>query len=130
MGEIKSEEIGKLKIGSYIMMEGIASKLTKIDKSAPGKHGHAKYRIEAIGLLDEQKRATILSGHAKVDVPVIEKKNAQVLAVSGSTAQMMDMESYETFDAPIPEELKDKVIAGTTVLYWDITGTRVIKQMK
>ncbi len=130
MAEIKSEEIGKLKVGSYILMDGNASKIVKIDRSSPGKHGHAKYRVEAVGLLDKQKRITVMTGHAKVEVPIIGKKTAQVLSVSGDKAQLMDMVSYETFEVPIPEEFKGKLISGATVLYWDIMDTKVIKQLK
>ena len=130
MTEIKSAEIGHLKVGSYIIMDGVACRITKMDRSSPGKHGHAKYRVEASGLLDGQKKIQVLTGHAKVEVPIIEKKNAQVLSVTGDKAQLMDMTSYETFDAPIPDELKGKVTAGGTVLYWDILGTKVIKQIK
>lgn len=130
MSEIKQEEIGSLKIGSYIIMNGAACRITKMDVSKTGKHGHAKYRVEAVGLLDSQKQVQVITGHAKVEVPIIEKRDAQVLSISGSTAQLMDIESYETFDTLIPDELKNKVIAGATVLYWDVMGTRVIKQMK
>ncbi len=130
MSEVKSEEVGHLKIGGYVIFDEAACRISKMERSSPGKHGHAKYRVEAIGLLDNQKRIQVLTGHAKVDVPIIEKKNAQVLSVSNDKAQLMDITSYETFEAPIPEELKGEVIAGGTVLYWDILGTKVIKQLK
>ena len=125
-----SKEIGSLKVGSYIVMDGAPCRISKMDKSAPGKHGHAKYRVEAIGLLDNRKRVTILVGHAKVEVPIIEKKDAQVLSVSDDKAQIMDLETYETFDATISDEIKGKVVEGNKVLYWDILGTKVIKQVK
>jgi translation initiation factor 5A len=71
-----------------------------------------------------------MPGHDKIPVPIIDKLNAQVLSVSGSNANVMDMESYETFDLKIPGELKNKVIEGSTVLYWDILGEKVMKQVK
>jgi len=42
----------------------------------------------------------------------------------------MDLETYETFDMEIPEELKAEVKEGKEVLYWTIMGGRVIKQVK
>ncbi len=71
-----------------------------------------------------------MPGHDKVEAPIIGKKNAQVLSVSGKTANVMDMETYETFDIEIPDELKNDVHEGVEVLYWSIMGTNVIKQVK
>tara|TARA_Y100000310_G_scaffold326409_1_gene391273 strand:- start:164 stop:556 length:393 start_codon:yes stop_codon:yes gene_type:complete len=127
---IKHHEISELKIGSYIMMEDAPCKISKMDRSAPGKHGHAKYRLEAVGILDNRKRTTIMSGHNKVQVPIIEKKDAQVLSVSGDKVQVMDLETYETFDLAIPQELKGQVKDNQKVLYWDVVGTKVLKQIK
>jgi translation initiation factor 5A len=53
-----------------------------------------------------------------------------VLSVSGDTANVMDAESYETFDLKIPEELKADVVEGAKVLYWIILGEKVMKQIK
>jgi translation initiation factor 5A len=127
---IQNHEISELKIGSYIMMDGAPCKITKMDRSAPGKHGHAKYRLEAVGIIDNRKRATIMSGHNKVQVPIIEKRDAQVLSVSDTKAQVMDLETYETFDLVIPQELKGQVKENQKVLYWDVVGTKMLKQIK
>lgn len=120
----------QIKIGSYLLVEGVACHVVDAQSSKSGKHGHSKIRIVAIGLLDNRKREIVLpSGHS-VEVPIIEKKNAQVLSVSGNTANVMDNETFETFDLEIPEELKDKVVDGAEVLYWDIIGQKVMKQIK
>ena len=128
--EIKSIVATGLKQGSYIIMDGIACKVSKMDISRPGKHGHAKCRVEAVGLVDGQKKIKIYPGHDKVEVPIIEKKTAQVLSISGDTANIMDMETYETFDLKIPGDLKDQVKEGGNILYWTILGDRVMKQVK
>jgi len=129
-GSITHAEIGSLKIGSYLIMDNAPCKIVKMDRSAPGKHGHAKYRLEAVGIIDGVKRSTIMSGHNKVQVPIIEKTDAQVLSVSGDKAQVMDLISYETFDLTIPEELKGKIIANQKVLYWNVMGNKILKQIK
>lgn len=130
MSEIENRSISEMKIGSYIMMDGSPSKITKMDRSAPGKHGHAKYRVEAVGLIDEKKRIIIMTGHDTVQVPIVEKRDAQVLSVTGDKASVMDSETYETFDLFIPEELKGQVKEGSKILFWDIVGTKVMKQVK
>jgi len=130
MPDVTQEEIGKMKEGRYIVIDGSACVIKKMQKSAPGKHGHAKYRVDAQDLITKSKKVIMMTGHAKIDVPIIEKKNAQVLSTADITAQIMDMETYETFDIEIPDEFKDKVIAGATVVYWNIMGKRIIKDIR
>jgi len=71
-----------------------------------------------------------MPGHDRVEVPIIEKKTAQVLSVTGNTANVMDTETYETFEMDIPEELREEVKEGTSVLYWVLMGIKVMKQIK
>lgn len=130
MAETKQEHVTGLKKGSYLIIDGIACAVRDIQTSKPGKHGHAKCRIEAIGLIDGQKKIIVKPGHEKVDVPIIEKKAAQVLSITGDVANVMDMESYETFDLKIPDELKDQVKEGIQVLYWIILDQKIMKQVR
>ena len=122
-------DVGTIKKGSYMIIDGKACKVNDVQISRPGKHGHAKYRIVAIGLLDG-KKYDIVMPHGSVEVPIIEKKGAQVLSISGDAANVMDLESFETFDLKIPEELKGQVTEGSNVLYWEILSERVMKQLK
>ena len=78
---------------------------------------------------DEKKRIIVLPGHDNVEVPIIEKKNAQVLSIAGDKANVMDNETYETFDLAIPEELKGEVVEGANILYWTILDDKVMKQV-
>lgn len=116
--------------GTTVVIEGEACKVVDVQISKPGKHGHSKVRVSAIGLIDGKKRVIVMPGHDNVEVPIIEKKTAQVLSVQGDTVNVMDMETYETFDLKIPEELKDNVASGVNVLYWIIMGNKVVKQIK
>lgn len=130
MGETKKGEVSGLTKGSYVVFGGAACKVADIQISRPGKHGHAKARITAVGLLDGKKRVEVMPGHDKVDVPIVGKKTAQVLSIIGDKANVMDMESYETFDLDIPNELKNEVTGGCTILYWEILDDKVMKQVK
>jgi translation initiation factor 5A len=130
MSGIKQGSVGDLKPGSYLVIDEVACKVNKIETSRPGKHGHAKCRIDASSLIDGNKKVIVLPGHDKIDVPIIDKKTAQVLSVSGDTANVMDEENYETFDVKIPEELKGQITEGITVAYWDILGDKILKQVK
>ena len=128
--DIKQEGVGSLKKGRYVIFDGVACVIKDIQTSKTGKHGHAKVRLEAVGLIDGKKRIIVSPGHDHVEVPIIEKKIAQVLSISGKSANVMDNESYETFDLEIPEELKEKVVEGISVLYWDIVGDKVMKDIR
>jgi len=129
MGEITLKSIGSLQKGNYIIIDGAACVVSTTQTSRPGKHGHAKVRMQAIGMIDGRKREIVMPGHDKVEVPIIGKKNAQVLSINGNHANVMDMETYETFDLLIADELKGKVHEGDTVLYWEILNEKVMKQI-
>ena len=126
----KQASVGTLQKGNYVVVEGVACRVTDTQTSRPGKHGHAKVNMTAVGILDGKKRQTVMPGHDKVEAPIIEKKTAQVLSVTGDKANVMDSESFETFDMEIPEELKAELKEGVEVLYWMIMGAKVIKQIK
>jgi translation initiation factor 5A len=126
----KTVGANSLKEGSYLVIDGAPCKIGSIQISRPGKHGHAKMRIEGSGIIDGKKRVTVLPAHDNVEVPMIDKKTAQVLSVTGNMANVMDLDSYETFDLEIPEELKDDVAAGSSVLYWKVMEYKMMKQSK
>jgi len=129
MSEKKIMPASSLQKGSYVFVEGVPCRVTDIATSKTGKHGAAKCRIEAIGILDEKKRVFIAPGHENVEVPVIEKKSAQVLSVADDTANVMDVDTFETFDMKIPAELKGQIESGTVVMYWDLMGQKIMKQV-
>lgn len=130
MYEKKMVSVGTLKKGDTIIIDDAPCKITDTATSRPGKHGHAKVNLTAVGLLDGKKRQLVMPGHDKVEAPIIEKKSAQILSVVGSVANVMDMDTYETFEMDIPEELKEEVKEGKEVLYWTIMGAKVMKQVK
>jgi translation initiation factor 5A len=126
----KMASVGGLQKGNYVVIDGAACRVVDTQTSRPGKHGHAKVRLSAVGLIDEKKRVVVMPGHDNIEVPIVEKKNAQVLSISGDMANVMDAESYETFDLKIPEELKGQVVEGCNVLYWVILEDKVMKQVQ
>ncbi|MBS3155002.1 translation initiation factor IF-5A [Candidatus Woesearchaeota archaeon] len=128
MSEVKQVEPNSLRVGNYILIDGVACIVKKLDKSAPGKHGHAKFRIEASGIINNEKKIVVMSAHERVEVPIIEKKSAQVLSISGDTANVMDDASFETFDLKIEDELKDKIKEGQQVTYWIIMDKKVLRE--
>ena len=130
MAGTKVTGVNQLKKGSYVVLEGVACVVQDTQTSRTGKHGHAKVRIVATGIIDNKKRDVFMPAHDNVESPIIEKLDAQVLSVTGDMANVMDMNNFETFDLKIPDELKGKIAPGVNVLYWDILGERIMKQTK
>ncbi|MDD3455227.1 MAG: translation initiation factor IF-5A, partial [Methanobacteriales archaeon] len=104
--------------------------IMNISTSSPGKHGSAKARIEAIGIFDNQKRSIVKPVDAKIEIPIIDKRTAQVLAIMGDDVQLMDLETYETFETPIPADLKDKLVEGSEVEYITTMGKNKLMRVK
>ncbi len=110
-------EVRTLKEGRYIVIDDEPCKILSISTSKPGKHGEAKARIEAMGLFDESKKSVVYPVKHKVLVPLIDKRQAQIVSIMGSEVQLMDLETYEMFMLPIPEDMKDTLKPGSDVLY-------------
>ena len=128
----KPADVGSLREGRYIVVDGEPCRIVGITKSKPGKHGAAKARIVAIGIFDGAKRSFVKPVDANVEVPIIDKRSGQVFAVSSSGVQIMDLETYEYLDAPFPEEeeLKAKLVSGVEIEYWRIMGRVKIVRAK
>ncbi len=124
-------ELGSLKPGNLVVIDGEPCKVVSIEKSKPGKHGSAKARVVAIGLFDGVKRSLVGPVDTHIDVPIINKRSAQVVALL-DTVQLMDLETYETFETEMPEDekLKEKLEPGVTVEYWEIMGRKRIVRIK
>lgn len=119
-------EVRTLKVNRYMLVDDEPCKITNITTSKPGKHGSSKARIEAVGLFDGNKRSVVYSVTDKIYVPMIDKRKAQVLSVQGDQIQLMDTESYDTFDMNLPEDLQGEVEAGQEVSYMEAMGRRMI----
>ena len=132
MGGVTKESIKALKPGRFVLIEGEPCRVLSVTTSVAGKHGSAKARLEAVGIFDGKRRSVVKPADEEIEVPVIEKKSAQVIAVLGDHVQLMDLETYETFEVPMPEDesLKEKIKEGSEVIYWDIVGRKMIVQSK
>lgn len=126
----KPVEVGSLKPGQYVIIDNEPCRIVEYEKSKPGKHGSAKARIVAIGVFDNTKRSMVSPVDAKVDVPIIEKRSGQVVALMGSIIQLMDLETYEVFETifPVEDEVKSKLAQGVEIEYWRVLGrTKIIR---
>jgi translation initiation factor 5A len=116
------------RVGTNIILDGKPFTVKKIDVSKTGKHGHAKCRIEAANMLTGSKKVFVVPGHDRFEVPLVNKNKAQVLSLHGDNVSVMDLESFETIEVPIPEELKSEIAENDNVEYWNIEGTLILKR--
>jgi len=119
-------EIRELKENRYVLVDEEPCKILSIQTSKPGKHGEAKARLDVVGVFDGQKRSIVHPVTHKVKVPQIDKRKGQVLSVQGDLVQLMDLESYETFELPIPEEIRADLVTGKEIMYISAMGKRKI----
>jgi len=119
-------EIRTLKVNRYMIIDDEPCKIVSISTSKPGKHGEAKARIEAIGVFDGQKRSIVKPVKHKVHVPIIDKRNAQVVSLMGENVQLMDLETYETFEMVISDEYQGKLEPGNEISYLVALGRKKI----
>ena len=98
-------EAGKVREGSYIIIDGDPCEVRSVSKSSPGKHGSAKAKIKAKGVFDGKNRHITKPVDSNMMSPSVERKTGQVVSMEGSIAQVMDMDTYETEEMELPEEL-------------------------
>ena len=122
-------EVRTLKVNRYIIIDEEPCKILSISTSKPGKHGEAKARIEAMGIFDNQKKSIVHPVKHKVGVPIIDKRTAQIVAIMGNNVQLMDLETYATFDMEIPEEFKGQLKPGNEISYLEALGRKKITRV-
>ncbi|MBP2132645.1 translation initiation factor 5A [Methanomicrobium sp. W14] len=117
-------EVGKLKEGRYVVVEDEPCKILGIAISKPGKHGAAKSRIDVVGIFDGVKRSIVQPVTAKTYIPIVERKSAQIISISGNNVQLMDVKDFEMFELTLPEDEVAKLEAGTEIPYISSMGKR------
>ena len=120
----EQKQVRELQEGSYVNMDDAPCKIDSYSTAKPGKHGSAKARIEGRGVFDGKKRSLSQPVDAKVWVPIIERKQGQVVSVTGEDAQIMDLETYETFTMRIPDD--ENMDPDDEIEYLEFEGQRKI----
>lgn len=131
-------DANSIKRGSYILVDEEPCQVLDLSHSKTGKHGHAKIRMEVIGLFDKKKRSPVMPSTHKIQVPIIDKRNAQVITIEGVEMSVMDKETFVTLSIPKPEKeehlkkLEEIVAAGKTaeVEYWIVMNRFIVNRVK
>lgn len=131
MGDKTNQLAKHLKEGGFVIIDDIPCKVDKVTVSTSGKHGHAKVRVDAIGLIDGIRKSVIKTAHDSMDVPIVLRKKGQVVAlVGGNKAQIMDLDSFDVMEMDVPEDRQKEIIAGAEIEYFEVMDVKTLKRIK
>jgi translation initiation factor 5A len=125
-------DLGSLKEGSYIIIDGEPCKVVEVEKSKPGKHGSAKVRLTGIAIFTGSKKTVIGTVDTHIEVPMIDKRAAQVISATPTSVQLMDLQSFEVTETPTPTEpeFQGKMGPGVEVEIWVVLGRAKVMRIK
>ncbi len=128
-------DLGSVKEGSYIILDGEPCRVVSREHFKPGKHGSAKVRLVAISITTGSKKSYVSPAESRVDIPLIDKRSGQITSVTSNSVQLMDLETFEVFETPKPSpeemaELNGTLGPGTEVEYWAMMGKNKIMRIK
>jgi translation initiation factor 5A len=106
------------------MIDDVACQITSYSTAKPGKHGSAKASVQATGVFDGKKRSLSQPVDAKIRVPIINRKQGQVVSVGNGEGQVMDLETYETFTLALPDDVD--LAADDEIEYLEMEDQRKI----
>jgi len=128
----KPADLGSVKEGSYIILDGEPCRVVEVEKSKPGKHGSAKVRLVGISIFTGSKKSYVSPAESRVEIPLIDKRSGQIISTTPTTVQVMDLQTFEVFETPTPppSELGGTLGAGSEVEYWTVMGKNKIMRIK
>jgi translation initiation factor 5A len=126
---LKIIDATEVKVGTNIIVDGVPCAVKSIDISKTGKHGHAKCRIEAVGIITGLKKVFVVPGHERLEVPIVDKRKGQILSKADGKASIMDLENFETIEVPCPDsDVFEELQENGNCEYWDVEGEKIIRR--
>lgn len=123
-----SEEIRQIRPGSYVIHKNQPYQVMKNQIVVTGTHSHTKNRLDLKALFSGQNESVVLPPHDRLNTVEILRKKAQV--ISKSPLQIMDLVSYETFEAQADKESVKDILECDEVTYVEFNGARIILEKR
>ncbi|HXW36672.1 MAG TPA: translation initiation factor IF-5A [Nitrososphaerales archaeon] len=128
-------DLGSVKVGSYIILDGEPCRVVDREHFKPGKHGSAKVRLMAISVFTGSKKSYVAPAESRVDIPMIDKRSGQITSIMDNSIQVMDLQTFEVFETPKPTaeeaaEIGGNMTPGAEVEYWAVLGRNKIIRVK
>jgi translation initiation factor 5A len=88
-----------------------------------------------VGVFDSKPHPFVGPVSTKVEVPLIDKRSGQIISKQGNALQIMDLETFETFETTaVEEDIKDRIaqgdVQGRDVEYWKVLDGIKIMRIK
>ncbi|KAI6242807.1 Eukaryotic translation initiation factor 5A [Aphelenchoides fujianensis] len=88
------KQCSAIRKNEYVMIKGRPCKVVEMSTSKTGKHGHAKVHMVALDIFTNKKLEDICPSTHNMDVPVVKKKEFQLLSISDEGyLSLMDLET-------------------------------------
>lgn len=116
------EDVKKLRPGTYILHKDRPWRVLKNQIVVTGTHSHTKNKLELQNVFSGDYESITLPPHDKVEDIQIIRKLGQLLSKAKEKVQVMDMNTYETFDAEISQELFENLNEGDNVTFIEFNG--------
>lgn len=117
-------EAGKVREGTYVIIDGEPCEVRSVSKSSPGKHGSAKAKIKAKEIFGGKNKHVTKPVDSMMMSPDVEKKIGQIVSKEGDIAQVMDMDTYETEEMELPDDLN--VSEGQEIEFKEIEDRKLV----
>ncbi len=128
MPEIQVKKVVDLKKGSYVWYNNEVWEVLDIEIAKTGKHGSAKARITMKSITSGKVTELVKQTQDPIEIPIINKIRGQIIAkIDDNIYSVMNLDTYETFEAKVLDENLKNLKEGQKVIVWDI-GEKIIVQ--
>jgi translation elongation factor P/translation initiation factor 5A len=113
---------GDVERGKYIEYKREILQVIRKEVMSCGKHSHSKLHFTVCKLDGSSEKEIVLSHNDPVEIIDIMKRQATLISKGELVSQIMDRDSYETFDARCERDLLNDLIEGEEVIYINYNG--------
>lgn len=114
----------------HILHKGEPHRVLKNQIVVTGTHSHTKNKLELQGIFSGKYENIVLPPHETLETVDIIRKAGQLIAKSKNKGQIMDLVSYETFDAEVQEELLEQLQEGDQVTFLEFQGKVIVLEKR
>ena len=112
--------------GSWFMHEKEPWQVKRVETVVCGTHSHSKTKLHVKNLFGGGEKVLVFGHQDPVELVDIFKKGASVISKLKEKVQIMDGQSYETFDAELSKELFEELNEGDNVTFVDFNGRIIV----
>ena len=105
---MSANKLNTLKVGKHALINGHPCKVIEINRSEPGKHGHAQYNVYGRDLRTSKKQNELFKHHDHLIPVQVERHTSMGVDLDDKNLIVINDNMEERVDLLLPEELKEK----------------------